>query len=102
MPSLASLSIRGVGTVPPYTPKFPQTTLGFFSWALALGALVAQNSTTTAPNVRLIFLSNLMVCPPVRLFSPKTVRRGRQHRSNAKSPHFEGILHLKTYFASSE
>lgn len=27
MPSLASLSIRGVGVVPPYTPKSPQPTL---------------------------------------------------------------------------
>src|ERR1019366_2235662 len=27
MPSLAILSIRGVGIVPPYTPKLPQPTL---------------------------------------------------------------------------
>ena len=45
MPSLATWSMRGVGIVPPYTPKFPQptlstrmnTTFGFYACGLGLG-----------------------------------------------------------------
>jgi hypothetical protein len=57
MPSLASLSMRGVGIVPPYTPKFPQPTLstrmntmlGFSVSALALaGCAVAKDVKPSA------------------------------------------------------
>src|SRR5271165_1680581 len=59
MPSLANLSMRGVGIVPPYTPKFPQPTLstrmktmlGFLcgtDWASASFADVTSPIANTA------------------------------------------------------
>src|ERR1039457_3911459 len=58
MPSLAILSIRGVGIVPPYTPKVPQPTLstrmktmlGFFSCATAGATADAKTMTRAQPN----------------------------------------------------
>src|ERR1700682_5211489 len=60
MPWLASLSMRGVGIVPPYTPKFPQPTLSTrmktmlgFSLAAWVGA-TAPKSTAANGNKRVL------------------------------------------------
>ena len=59
MPLLADSSMRGVGIVPPYTPKFLQptmstrmyTTLGFFSCAIVGRAANIAAPTRTQTNV---------------------------------------------------
>src|SRR5271165_4406909 len=99
MPSLANLSMRGVGMVPPYTPKFPQPTLstrmntmlGFFAWALALGAPAIPIRAATVANARLIFPSHFMGCPLLVLLVEKFTTAGRRPRgTDAGSRLFEG------------
>ena len=59
MPSAAILSIRGVGIVPPYTPKFPQPTLStrmkmmFGRWpvgGVGAGCCACAEVTNSAPD----------------------------------------------------
>src|SRR5271165_1718801 len=76
MPSLASLSMRGVGIVPPYTPKFPQptlstkmnTTLGFFSCANVGKAANIVAPTNAQPRASR-FLPGFTGIPPGRTAS---------------------------------
>src|SRR5271168_2126281 len=105
MPSLANLSMRGVGMVPPYTPKLPQPTLstrmntmlGFFAWALALGAPAVLNNTTAVANVKLIFLAHLMVFPPIEFTRRILHGRWRLRGIDARAPIFRGIVHLHVH-----
>src|SRR5262252_4641290 len=83
MPSLANLSMRGVGIVPPYTPKAPQPML-----STKMKTMLGLRAVDPVAIEALLSSTHLWAIAPPLTLSANLAGIGLRQRENVRAAHF--------------